>query len=431
MLRNRDVRLITAGRALSFLGDQVAVVAVLLHAHASGWGTTGVAAVLVASAVPLAFGAPLAGRLVDRVASRLLTVGTVVWEGCCVLALALLIAVVPDGPATIGGTLVLLFALGAGQAVSGPAWTALVPAVTERDEVGRAVGTVQAAMTLMGVAGPALGGVLVAWGGTVTALAVDAGSFAALGAAAVAVRGVRRPEPDDSGGSGIWAGFAWIRDDAVLRPLVTGMVVLVLCLHVILVLEVFLVRDVLGGGPTAYGVMGAMIALGMIAGSLVGGRIDGTPARSRAVRTSFVVVAVGVLAAGLSPSLVAFGAAIAVVGLANGVLTVCLNALLLARVPDAVRGRVLAAVVGVVQTCNLVGIVAGGPLGGLAGPRAVFVGAGCTGLAVSAVVAVAARGLTSPWRPPGCGPRTSRPLPAPRRPWRRRSGSGGAHGGTR
>lgn len=391
VLRNRDLRLIIGGRTVSVLGDQIAVVAIIMYAYTAGLGTTGVAAVMVASTLPLAFGAPLAGALVDRVPSRVLTIGAAVWEGASVLGLALIVRFTHPSQVTMAGMLFLLFALGAGQAVSGPAWTALVPTVCARQDVGPAVGTVQASTTLASVLGPALGGVIVAGAGTATALAVDAATFVALILAAMAVRGVRTPQPQPTGGSGLWAGFRVIGGDAVIRALVSGVVLLLLCLHVIMVLQVFLVTDVLGGDTRAYGAMGAAFAAGMVAGALVGGQIDGTSRRFRTVVACFGAVPVGVLLAGFAPSLLAFGAAMFVVGLTNGTLTVCLNAILLTRVADAVRGRVLAAFIGAVQTCNLIGMVVGGPLGKIAGPRAVFVGAGAAGLLVCAAVAMATK----------------------------------------
>jgi hypothetical protein len=65
--RHRDLRLAGPAQALTFLGGEVVVVALVLEAFSLGWGTVGTAAVLACAALPLAAGTVLAGPVVDRV----------------------------------------------------------------------------------------------------------------------------------------------------------------------------------------------------------------------------------------------------------------------------------------------------------------------------------------------------------------------------
>jgi hypothetical protein len=63
-------------------------------------------------------------------------------------------------------------------------------------------------------------------------------------------------------------------------------------------------------------------------------------------------------------------------GAANAVQNVCVRALVRARVADAERGRVSAAVAAVLQALNLAGLAAAGAVVGLVGARAGLAGAG-------------------------------------------------------
>ena len=388
--RHRDLRLAAAGRSASFLGDAVATVALTLYAFDAGWGATGVAAVLVAAALPLALGAPLAGRVVDRVDSRRATTSAALWQGlCAAAAVVVLLLGDPASPVTVVALLALLVALGAGQAVSGPAWQALVPHLVPADEVARAVALLQSTTTLAGVAGPAVGGMLVAGGGVAAALAVDAVSFGALALSARSVRTVRRPGP--SRGGGAWAGYALLRDDRVLGTLVGGLVAMIVVLQVVVVLDVLLVRDVLGAGPAGYGAVNALLAAAMVAGAVVAGRWCPAKGQVGAAVGSVAAIAGFVVLGGLAPTLAWFAAALAGIGLANGALNVAFGAFLAGRVPDAVRGRLFAAVTGATQTASIGGMALGGIVGGLVDVRTAWVVAGVTGLLVSVAVAASLR----------------------------------------
>lgn len=394
VLRNRDLRIVAAGRAASFAGDEVAVVALTLLAYDAGWGVAGVAAVLVAAALPLAAAAPLAGRLVDRTNSRRATVGAALWQAAAVAgAAAVLVAGDPASVAVRVAVLVLVAAASAGQAVAGPAWQALLPHVVAAPDVPRATAVLQTASTVAGTAGPAVGGLLVAGVGVPGTLLVDAVSFLALAAGGLAVRTVRRPRPGATS-DGVWAGAALLARDRVLGVLVAGMAAVLVVLQVVVVVEVFLVRSVLGAGPVGYGLVGAAFPVGMVAGALLGGRVGTTSAQVRAVLVALAGLALGVVVAGAAPTLLLVAAGFAVVGAANGLLNVAFGALLVARTSDAVRGRVFSAVSGVLQTASVVGLAAGAVVGA-ADPRAVLLGAGVVALGVAGLVAVAVRGASA------------------------------------
>jgi MFS family permease len=374
--RHRDFRLMIPARALSSFGDDVALIVLLLTVYDAGLGPWSITVLLACAAAPMVVLAPVAGRLVDSVPFRTLAATTAAWQALCCVALAL------GGP--LWTTYVFVLLLQAGQVVAAPAWSALIPSIARSDELGRVVGASQALTTAAMVAAPAAAGLAVASFGYSAPLLLDAATFVALGAAGMAIRANRRLGASGEGGEeseGSSRRFS-IRSDALLWPLLAGLCVFVLAGEVTNVVEVFLVRGALGAGIALFGLLGAVLAAGIVVGSLLAGR--DRPAESRALRSAVVAVilALAIVVAGLAPSIWVFATAWLVLGIANGFLNTDVSTLLLSRTPDAVRGRVLASVNALVRGSTLGAMVLGGAAGTWLGPRTTFVAAGVLSMTV-------------------------------------------------
>src|SRR3954471_10638517 len=150
--RVRDLRIVVLARAVSLLGDELAVVALLLRTQGQGHGAWPVVALLLAGGLPLVLCAPLVGGLVDRVDSRTL----LLTSGCGQLACCLWLAWLPSQPVMLA----LVAALGTGQAINSASWQALLPGIVGLDRLPAALGLSQAATTAAGIAAPALAGLL-------------------------------------------------------------------------------------------------------------------------------------------------------------------------------------------------------------------------------------------------------------------------------
>jgi MFS family permease len=375
--RHRDLRLMIPARAVSAFGDDMALLVLTLRVYSDGRGPWSITILLLCATAPIVVLAPVAGRLVDTVPFRTLATAAALWQAACCVALAF------ADPLWLVYGLVVLLQLG--QVVANPAWTALVPEIAEPDEVGHAMGASQSLSTLAAVAAPAFAGVLAGTFGYGTPLLVDAATFAALAAAALAIRATRRHAPGGEAIEGKPPAAFSLRKDALLWPLVLGVCALVLAGESTNVVEIFLLRGTLGAGTVVFGLVAAVLALGVVAGSLFAGR--NAPDGVRAARTAVAALVLALLlgAAGLAPAVWMFAAAWAFVGVANGVANVDASTLLLRRTPDFCRGRVLATVNGMVRGSSLAAMLLGGLGGTLLGPRTTFVAAG----ALMAVAALA------------------------------------------
>ena len=375
--RHRDLRLMIPARAVSAFGDDMALLVLTLRVYSAGRGPWSITILLLCATIPVVVLAPVAGRLVDTIPFRTLASVAAVWQAACCVALAF------ADPLWLVYALVVVLQLG--QVVANPAWVALVPEIAEPDEVGHAMGASQSLSTLAAVAAPAVAGVLAGAFGYGAPLLIDAVTFAGLAVAALAIRATRQHAPPGETAAGEQPAAFSLRGDAILWPLVLGVCTLVLVGESTNVVEVFLLRGTLGAGTVVFGLVAAVLAVGVVAGSLFAGR--NAPDGVRAVRTAVAALVLAVMlgVAGLAPVVLVFAAAWAIVGVANGIANVDATTLLLGRTPDFCRGRVLATVNGMVRGSSLAALLLGGLGGTLLGPRATFVAAG----ALMAVAAVA------------------------------------------
>jgi MFS family permease len=383
--RHRDLRLMLPARALSAYGDDIALVVLTLRVYASGRGPWSISALLLCAAVPAVVLARPAGRLVDAAPFRILAVITALWQAACCVGLAL--------ATPLWSTFALVFLLQVAQVVALPTWSALVPEIAGPREVGRAVSTSQAMNTVLGVAAPATAGLTAAWLGYGAPLLLDAATFVILAAAGALIHASRGSAARSDAGAASRptpASFS-LRSDALLWPLVLGMCAFVLVGEVTNVVEVFLVRGTFGASTTAFGLLGALLAAGIVAGSIIAGRPASDAGRALRAVTAAGVLALLLVVAGAAPTLLVFGAAWAIVGIGNGIVNADVSTLLLTRTPERARGRAIAAVNGMARGSSLGAMALGGVAGAVLGPRVTFVVAGALAAVVSTAVLVRIR----------------------------------------
>lgn len=359
-------------QSLSWLGDEVATVALLLRLQSHGHGAGSVATLLIANALPIVALSGVVGRLVDRYDNRRLLVASgLLQAGVCAA-----VASVSSVPAVLG----LVALLGAGQAVNGTCWRALLATVADGDALPRAMGRSQAGRTVAGIAAPALSGLLVGRFGAGVPLLLDAVAYVGVSFVAMLVATRRAGAVAHAGASRPRGGLAIVRADGVLRPLFVLVGTFVLLASMVNVVEVFLVRGTLHASTTWYGLVGAALSAGALAGALLGGRLRGERAMSRSFVVSAGLLAVGLAGIGVAPSVGWVMVGSAVVGLTNGVLNVAVSSLAMLRTAADERGRVSALLTGVVSGTQILALAAGGTVSAWFTPREVFVAAGVLGL---------------------------------------------------
>ena len=374
-LARRDLRTVVLARAVSLLGDEMALVALLLRTQGTGGGPWRVAALLIAGMLAAVLLAPAVGRLVDRYDSRRLLVGSGLGQfGCCwVLAYQ-------QGDALV---LLLVGLLGIGQAVNAATWQALIPRIVGVANLPAALGRSQAAGTAAAITAPVLAGLFTGWYGARVPLLIDAASFAVLALAGLLI-GTRRAAGGQLPNAVVdrRGGLAVLRADRTLLRLVVMLSVFVLLCGMVNVVEVFLVRQSLHAGAGWYGVLGGSFGLGLLLGALLAGRLSGQQTLLRTAAGGCLGLGLALAGMGLAPSVGWMLPAAVLGGLGNGMLSVAIGAVVGMRSPEAARGRVSAAVNGLCTAGQLGALLLGGVLGALVNPRAVFVLGGGLGVLV-------------------------------------------------
>jgi len=382
-----------AGTALAGFGGQIASVAALAQVwdltKSPVWtGTLG----LASGVAMLALG-PLGGSLADRFDRR--TIVRLSTAGQAVAALAL------TAQAALGlGSVPLLLALiavqSAAAAFGAPARRTLPPRLLPAGEVAAGLALQNLAFQGSMLAGPALGGLLVAWSLPVaySAEAVAIGisllcllalpaippqrAPGAAGTGAAAAATARRSPAAERG--------AWMH--VLRRPTLWGAFAVDLAATVLampIALFPLVNEERFGGDPRTLGLFLSAIAVG----GILAGALSGTVTRAR--RSGMLQLAaasvwgVALAGFGLAGPLWLALACLAVAGAADTVSVVTRGALVQLETPDGFRGRVSAVehVIGV--ACPQIGNFRGGVLGGLLGaPIALAVG----GLTATAAVLV-------------------------------------------
>ena len=175
MLAERNFRRFYSGYVTSLLGSSMSTVAVAWAVLDSGESATGLGFVFAAGVVPQVLLLPLAGAVADRLGRRRVMLAADVLR--CGAQGSLAVALFAGRPA-LWLFVLLAWLEGTGEAFFMPALNALTVEISPRNQLGNANALYGLATSAARIAGPALGGLLVAVAGPAVVVAVDAASYA-------------------------------------------------------------------------------------------------------------------------------------------------------------------------------------------------------------------------------------------------------------
>ncbi len=193
-----NFRLLCIGQLTSTAGDFCYAVALPWLVLSARGGPVLLGTVLACYGVPRTVLIPAGGVLTDRLSPRTVMVAADTVRCVLVAVLTVLAAKGLDTLAVLGPVAALI---GAGEGVFLPASMAIMPSLLTPDALQSGNGLSGALMQIGSFAGPVLGGVLVAAGGSAAAFAVDAATFAISAATLAAIR-LNRPSVTAAAGTG-------------------------------------------------------------------------------------------------------------------------------------------------------------------------------------------------------------------------------------
>ncbi|MBM2620797.1 MFS transporter [Actinoplanes sp. LDG1-06] len=383
----REFRFLYAGQVLSYLGDQVAAVAVAVLVF-DRTDSALLSAIAYASAwLPGVFGGPILSTYADRLPRRAVLIG-------CDIARAALIALVAVPGLPLWVAIVLLYAAHLFSPPFVAARAAIMPEVLPGEAYIAGNGLSNITSQLGQLFGFVAGGVIVAAVGPVWSLLGNAVTFV-LSALLIAAGIVHRPAALPEGSpEGLLAqtrdGFRYILADPWLRT----------CLALVWVASAFSFAPeaiaypyavTLGGGPAAAGLLLAAPCVGFLLGAIVFTRVVTPETRERLLRPAALLSTLALTPALAHPGLPVVLLLLVLAG-AGASFIVPLNAVFVRRVAPEFRGRAM----GVASS----GLLVGQGLAFLAAGAAVQAGltpatvAGLSGLLGTAAVLTVRRAPT-------------------------------------
>jgi MFS transporter, ENTS family, enterobactin (siderophore) exporter len=362
---SRDFRWLFGGRLISNAGNVVALTAANWQVYGLTHSSLAVGLLTLADSAGMLIGLLAGGMLADRYDRRRVLLAVRLPQAA--LSALMLVNSLRAAPG-LWPIYVLTLGLGLLSGLGSPAATAVVPALVSSRRLAAAMALNSMGNQLGWLAGPAVGGFLIARAGLAVCYGIDAGAFAVFGLAMLAVRPLpptaAAPRP---GLRSLAEGFRFVRHS----PVVGGMLLIdtnAMIFGMPTGLFPALAAAHFHGGPGTFGLLTAAPGLGAIIGAATSGWT------SHLRRPGLVVIGAGLVwggaitCFGLVRSLPLALAFLALAGMGDLISEVLRNALLQRYTPDALRGRVSSLYLAQVDTAPALGNVEAGAVAQLFSP---------------------------------------------------------------
>jgi MFS family permease len=292
---------------------------------------------------PLLLFSVIGGALADVFDRRVLLISVAIEQ--LVLSAALAWLTTNDDPSRVA-LVGLVMAIGVGQAIHAPTYSAALPALVDRQDLAGAISLNSAQLNASRVIGPAIGGVLYAAIGVSWVFAINAATYLIVIGVLLVIR-LPRVEQDPGEPRGVarlLGGFRVARENRTIgRVLISMALFSLFCLPFVTQMPVIAERNLgIDARSGAFGLFYACLGFGAVIGSLSIGTIFARRSKRRLVRQGLWLFSVSLaLLALIRDPLPAYPVTI-VVGTAYFGTVTSLSTVLQEQLDDRVRGRVMA-----------------------------------------------------------------------------------------
>ena len=335
----RDFRLMWVGACTSSIGTWMQIVA-------QGWLIYRLShsAFLLAldqflGGIPIFLLSLIGGVVADRVERRRILLGS---QWIQLFSAATLTILVATGVVQVWEILCLSFVSGFAQAFGGPAYSALIPGLVNRDDMPNAIALNSIQFNLAVTIGPALGGITLARLGEKWCFGLNALSFVApIIALSLITTRFQPQKTSDSMLSSLKQGIQFVREQGSMEALI----VLAFCMTALSMplrtyFPVF-VKDIFRRGPETYGQLMSMMGIGSICGSLAIASLGNFKHKGRVALTMLIVLGGTISAFALSKHLIVSYAVVILAGFAMMAVFATVTSLVQLVTTEEMRGRVM------------------------------------------------------------------------------------------
>ena len=298
----RDFRLLWFGACLSSIGTFMQSVAqswLVLDISKSA-RMLGLDAFL--ANIPIFLFSLVGGVVADRVSRRRLLLGSQWVQLTCAFTLAALFAA---GAVQVWQILCLSFIVGTAQSFGGPAYSALVPTLVEKEDLPNAIALNSIQFNLARSIGPVLGGITLAKLGPTWCFSLNGVSYIAVIISLLLLQMKFQPQrTGESIMASMKQGFSFIRKQGAMEALI----VLAFCMTafafpMIIFLPVF-AKNVFHGGPNTFTILLASSGLGSVAGALTVAALGNVHNKGRVALLMLVCMGSGMAGFAISTNLI-------------------------------------------------------------------------------------------------------------------------------
>ncbi|GAA4162932.1 MFS transporter [Phytohabitans flavus] len=333
-----------------------------------------VAAVQTASMLPILLFALPAGVLADAFDRRHLLISVQGFLAVVGVVLTVLTAIGHMGPALL---LTLTFLLGTGQALTLPAWAAVIPQLVPREQIRSASSLGAISVNVARAIGPAVAGVLVAEAGVAVVFGVNAFTFLLFAFTLIRWRpeSAKPTESPERFTAALRAGGRYVRYSPTLRRMLLRIVLFILPGSALWALLPIVASRRLGTSSHGYGLLLAALGIGAIVGGIALPKLRSRMSVSKLLGLAGLIFGLSLLDVATLDSLAAVAVALAPAGAAWVIVLANLNAEIQLFLPNWVRARGLAVYQVVFAGGQALGALAWGAVAQVIGLELTFIAA--------------------------------------------------------
>jgi len=335
----RDFRLMWIGACTSSIGTWMQIVAQgwLIYRLSHSPRLLGLDQFL--AGIPIFLFTLIGGVVADRAERRKILLMS---QYVQMVSAGILTALVAMGVVHVWEILCLSFVSGLAQAFGGPAYSALIPTLVDREDMPNAIALNSIQFNLAVTVGPALAGITLARLGEKWCFGLNALSFLApvISLSMISVRFL--PEKSTvSIFSSLKQGIKFVRQQGSMEALVVlAFLMTFLSMPMRTYIPVF-VKDIFHRGPETFGNLLSLMGVGSICGSLAVAGIGNIAKKGRFALTMLICLGAGIAAFSLSKLLPVSYAVLVVVGASMMAVFATVTSLVQLITTNEMRGRVM------------------------------------------------------------------------------------------
>jgi MFS family permease len=359
ILRNRSLAAILCAELVSLSGSAMTFVALPWFVLITTGSTAKMGWVLAAELLPVGLLGIPSGSLIARLGAKRTM-------NLCDAARVPLMAAIPilhwSGHLTFPMLLAFTFALGCFMAPYYSSSRLILPEVLGEDEtlVAQGGAFVQAANQVTQLAGPIIAGVLIAWIGAPGVLLIDAATYAFSFVVIFVFVRAGKPVPADESSRGVFAGLRYVVRDKVLGPMMAAAAFINFVAQGLIAMLPVLVLRRFDADPKIVGFFFAAFGAGALIGSLVAAQVVRKVPLLRLAGIAIVAMALPLWLLALDLPWPVVLVVLAAFGFCAPLVNAPVLSILTVRPPEALRPKVLTAVMTISVVIGPLGFLAVG-----------------------------------------------------------------------